>query len=46
MEINSITYYFIGSIKNGGYRWVYTDYEKAVDTFETHGRYMIERGEI
>lgn len=33
MEIFGIEYYFVGSIKDGGFQWVYTNRENADDMF-------------
>ena len=46
MNVNGIKYYFIGSIKKGGFMWVYTDNEKAVDMFEKVERHAEKHGEI
>lgn len=34
MNINGVKYYFIGSVKYGGYRWVFKTLEQAVEVFE------------
>ncbi len=39
MTINGVKLYFIGRIKDGGYRWVYRNSEDAVDRFEALERH-------
>lgn len=34
LTVNGIKYYFIGSVQNGGFRYVYRKSEDAVDMFE------------
>lgn len=46
MNMNGIKYYFIGSIRNGGFQWVYRKSEDAVDMFEKVEKHAEKHGEI
>lgn len=45
LTINGVTYFFIGSIKYGGFQWVYRNSEEAVDMFEKLERRAEKHGE-
>lgn len=46
MRINGCDYYFIGSIKNGGFKWVFRNPEQAVDMFEKVEAHAEKYGEL
>ena len=46
MRINGVDYYFIGSIKNGGFFWVFRKAEQAVYQFEKDEARAEKYGEL
>lgn len=46
MNVNGIKYYFIGSIKKGGFHWIYKNQESAVEMFEIAEKDAEKHGEI